>query len=99
MRARPLLLAWLALMLLLAATVGASLLPIGQWRQVVNLAIAGAKAAVILLLFMKLRTETPLVRLAFAASGLLLLVLALLLTADYHLRPQPARSATIASAN
>ena len=99
MRARPLLLAWLALMLLLAATVGASLLPIGQWRQVVNLAIAGAKAAIILLLFMKLWTETPLVRLAFAASGVLLLVLALLLTADYHLRPQPDRIATIASAN
>lgn len=88
---KRLLLTWLALMLLLAATVVASFLPIGVWRQVVNLNIAGAKAALILWIFMKLRTETLLVRLGLAASGVLLIVLATMLTADYHLRPPSAR--------
>lgn len=89
MKPGRLLLAWLALLVLLAATVAASLLPIGEWRQAVNLAIAGAKAAVILMIFMKLRSEGALVRLAFAISGVLLFVLAAMLTADYHLRPPP----------
>jgi cytochrome c oxidase subunit 4 len=80
-------LTWLVLMALLAATIGASYLPIGAWRQVINLVIAGAKAAFILWIFMKLRVEAMLVRLAFTASGVLLLVLATMLTADYHLRP------------
>jgi cytochrome c oxidase subunit 4 len=75
-------------MILLGATVTASLLPIGEWRQAVNLAIAGAKAAVILMIFMKLRTEGALVRFAFAISGVLLFILAAMLTADYQLRPQ-----------
>jgi cytochrome c oxidase subunit 4 len=99
MKAAPLLLAWIALMLLLAATVGASLLPIGGWRQAINLAIAGTKASIILWIFMKLRSETALVRLAFGASGVLLIVLASLLTADYHLRPppDPALAAEIAA--
>jgi cytochrome c oxidase subunit 4 len=88
------LLTWLALMLLLGATIVASMLPIGVWRQVINLTIAGAKAALILWIFMKLRSETPLVRLAFGTSGVLLLVLATMLTADYHLRPQPLAAQT-----
>lgn len=98
MRRAPLLFAWLALMILLGATVAASLLPIGEWRQAVNLAVAGAKAAVILMIFMKLRSDGALVRLAFATSAVLLFVLAAMLTADYHLRPQPdgALSAAIA---
>lgn len=89
MKLAPLLLAWLALMLLLGATVGASLLPIGAWRQVINLCIAGTKAAIIFSIFMKLRSETGLVRATFAVSGVLLVVLASLLTADYQLRPKP----------
>jgi cytochrome c oxidase subunit 4 len=92
MRPKPLALAWFALMLLLAATIAASFLPIGEWRQAINLNIAGAKAAVILWIFMKLRVESTLVRLTFAASGVLLLVLATMLTADYHLRPQVSTS-------
>ncbi|WP_340318063.1 cytochrome C oxidase subunit IV family protein [Rhizorhabdus argentea] len=81
---------WLALMLLLAATIGASFLPIGVWRQVINLVVAGAKASLILWIFMKLRDEPPLVRLKSGAAGVLLLVLAAMLTADYLLRPDPS---------
>jgi cytochrome c oxidase subunit 4 len=99
MRLGPLLVAWLALMLMLAATVGASLLPIGAWRQAINLVIAGAKAAVILAIFMKLRSETALVRLTFAASGALLIAFASLLAADYQLRPKldPTLTAEVAT--
>lgn len=89
MALRGLLLTWGGLMLLLTATIAASFLPIGVWRQVINLMIAGAKATLILWVFMKLRDETPLVRLIAGAAGVLLLVLATMLTADYHLRPDP----------
>ncbi len=88
MRLRPLFLAWFALMLLLGATVVVSLLPIGEWRQVANLTIAGTKAAVILAVFMKLGRESGLVRLAFVLGGVLLMVFGGLLTADYQLRPK-----------
>lgn len=98
MRLRPLLLAWIALLLLLGATIGASLLPIGGWRQFANLMIAGIKAAIIVAVFMKLGRDSGLVRLAFAVSGILLVVLAGLLTADYQLRPKadPVLSAEVA---
>ena len=87
MKLAPLILAWIVLLLLLGATVAASLLPIGEWRQAVNLTIAGTKAAIIVWIFMKLRSEGGLVRLMFAISGVLPLVFAGMLTADYHLRP------------
>ncbi|MBW8785231.1 MAG: cytochrome C oxidase subunit IV family protein [Novosphingobium sp.] len=89
MALRPLLLTWLALMVLLAATIGATFLPIGQWRQLINLTIAFAKAALIVWLFMKLRTEGPLVRLMAATAGMLLLIMATMIVADYHFRPDP----------
>jgi len=89
MAIKPLLLTWIALMLLLAATVASILLPIGEWRQLVNLAIAACKAALILWIFMKLREEASLVRLMFATAAVLLTILATILAADYFLRPGP----------
>lgn len=86
MALRSLIWVWVALLLLLAATVGASFLPIGQWRQLINLMIAFAKAALILWFFMKLRDEKMLVRLMAAMAGVLLLIMAIMLTADYHFR-------------
>ena len=79
---------WIALLVLLALTIGASFLPIGDWRQAINLAIAAAKAALILWVFMAFRTETPLVRLVMLCAAVLLFVLATLLAADYFLRPE-----------
>lgn len=87
MRVAPLAITWFALMLLLAATVGVTFLPIGEWRQVANLTIAGTKAALVLVFFMKLTGEQPLVRLAAGLAGALLFALAAMLTADYQLRP------------
>lgn len=78
---------WIALMLLLSATIAASFLPIGNWRQLINIVIAAAKAGLILWFFMQLRTESALVRLIAGSAGVLLFILAVMLTADYSLRP------------
>lgn len=78
---------WSALILLLMATIACSILPIGSWRQVINLVIAAAKAGLVLWFFMKLREEVLLVRLVGLAAGALLFVLLALLSADYALRP------------
>jgi len=78
---------WIALMLLLSAAIAASFLPIGNWRQLINIVIAAAKAGLILWFFMQLRTESALVRLIAGSAGALLFILAVMLTADYSLRP------------
>lgn len=87
MELKRLFLAYGALLALLVATIAASFLPIGAWRQVIALTIAGEKAAFILWIFMELRRETPLVRLMAGVAGVLLLVMTMMLAADYHLRP------------
>jgi cytochrome c oxidase subunit 4 len=90
MRIGRLVLTWVALLVLLTLTIASSFLPIGEWRQLINLAIAAAKAALILWIFMKMREETALVRLAAITSAVLLLVLGGMLAADYELRsPSP----------
>lgn len=86
---------WAGLMLLLAITIAASFLPIGGWHQAVSLAVAGTKAALILWVFMGLGSETTLVRLMAGVVGALLLVLTIMLSADYHLRPLTAAAAMV----
>jgi cytochrome c oxidase subunit 4 len=90
MELKRLYLTWAALLLLLALTIAASFLPIGGWHQVVSLAIAGTKAALILWIFMDLRSEGALVRLMASAVGVLLFILTIMLSADYHLRSMTA---------
>lgn len=90
MRVGSLVVTWAALLVLLSLTIASSFLPIGEWRQVINFAIAIAKAALILWIFMKMHEETALVRLAAIIAAVLLLVLGGLLAADYGLRsPSP----------
>ena len=62
------LLVWVALLGLLALTAGTALVPMGAFNTLANMAIAVAKAALVLLFYMRLRSESPLVRL-FAAAG------------------------------
>jgi cytochrome c oxidase subunit IV len=71
--------AWLALLLVL--TVAAARLDLGIWNVPIALAIAFAKAILIVLFFMHVRYGSPLVRL-FAAGGFfwLLIMLAFILT-------------------
>jgi cytochrome c oxidase subunit 4 len=61
---------YLGLLILLALTIAASFYHLGSWSWVVGLGIAGAKATLVGLYFMKLRIESPRIRL-LAIAGLL----------------------------
>lgn len=63
------LLVYLALMALLAVTVGSTFLGLGPWAVAVNLAVAAAKAGLIVWFFMELVRSDPLIRL-FAFGSL-----------------------------
>jgi cytochrome c oxidase subunit IV len=79
--------AWLAV--LFVATVAAAQIDLGGWNVPLALAIAGAKASLIVLYFMHARYGSPLIRL-FAASGFVwLAVLLLFLASDLLARNWP----------
>jgi len=64
-------LAWIALLLLMLASLGSSYLNLGPWNMVSGLVIATLKAAIVAWLFMRLRESGPLIRLvAIAGLGL-----------------------------
>jgi cytochrome c oxidase subunit 4 len=83
---------WGALVLLLAATTGAAFLPLGRLNLFVSLAIAAAKALLVLIFFMELRRSSGLVR-AFAAAGFFWLAILLTLTSADYLTRRDARAA------
>jgi cytochrome c oxidase subunit 4 len=69
---------WVALMLLLTATVAATFGPFGGWTPAINIAIAFAKAALIYWFFMHVGEQKWLARLvAVAAIAWLFLLLGL----------------------
>ncbi len=77
---------WLALLVLLAATVGSAYVPLGIFNSIVNMVIAAAKVALVMLFFMTLRSSSALLRLA-ALAGIFWLVFMFVLTAgDYMTR-------------
>jgi cytochrome c oxidase subunit 4 len=85
-QARTLVLVWVALMVLLGLTAGSAWLHLGWWNTALNLGIAAAKAALVLLFFMRLRGSPPLARLAALAGVATLAVLFALSGADYATR-------------
>lgn len=93
---------WVALLVLLAATTGSAFIPLGAWNGVLNLVIAAAKAALVLLFFMRLRAGHVLVRLAAVTGIATLAILFALSGSDYATRrsaPAPWQApAQIASA-
>lgn len=83
MSARTIWRCWLALFVLLAATTASAFFPLGSLNLPISLAIAVAKALIVLLFFMELRASRALVR-AFAAAGFFWLLIMIVLTgADY----------------
>ena len=66
---RKLALTWIALLLLMFASLGSSYVKLGAWNMVAGLVIAGIKASLVAWLFMRLRESGALVRLA-AIAGL-----------------------------
>jgi cytochrome c oxidase subunit 4 len=88
------------LAVLLVATVGAARIDLEGWNVPLALAIAGVKAALIVLFFMHVLYSAPLVRL-FAAGGFVWLVIMFALLAPDYLRrskpsgPSPTRQIAI----
>ena len=66
---------WIALMVLLALTLGSSFVPLHGFNTTVNVAIALVKATLVAVVFMRLRTSSSLVRLAALAGVMWLLIL------------------------
>ena len=86
---RPLYGTYAALIVLLAMTASATALPAGWWSTPLGLAVAVAKASLIFVFFMRLRSQVPLVRI-FALVGFFVLAVMLILTlADYFTRLLP----------
>jgi cytochrome c oxidase subunit 4 len=75
-----------ALLALLAATAGLAYVPLGWFNTVLALSISVAKALVVLLIFMRLRSAAPVVRLAAMAGFLWLGLLFIITLADYLTR-------------
>ena len=78
---------FVALMLLLAATVAISEYDLGRWNFAASTAIAVTKATLIILIFMNIRYSQPLARLVAGAGFFWLLILFALAMADYFTRP------------
>ncbi|WP_437201402.1 cytochrome C oxidase subunit IV family protein [Planctomicrobium sp. SH664] len=88
-----------ALILLVGVTIGVSMIPMGKLAAVIALAIATFKAVLIVLIFMHVKDEMPLIQ-VFAFGGFFWLVfLFMFVFSDYatrnvmHAYPQVTRSA------
>lgn len=77
---------YLGLLLLLASTVGADFLPLGPFHEVVAVGIAIAKAVLIALFFMNLRSSGSRTIMLVLVGVLLLMVLMALTLTDYATR-------------
>ena len=80
------LMVWAALVALLGLSVGAAYAPLGPFKTSTSLAIAGVKAVLIGLVFMRLNRSSNLVRLAALAGLVWASFLFLLAGADYLAR-------------
>lgn len=78
---------WLALMALFVLTLVSSFVPLGGFNTALNVAIAVAKAALVAVIFMKLRMSSALVRLAALAGVAWLMILIGLSLTDVLSRP------------
>ncbi len=77
---------WVALLVLLAVTLGAAYVPLGAGNVAVSVGIGGIKAVLIALLFMNLRTAPGLLRLAATAAMFWLIVMFSLTFSDFLTR-------------
>jgi len=79
---RAILYAWVALLVLLALTIAASFAPLGPVLPFVSYTIAIAKTAIVVWLFMEMKTRDGLQRLALGVGFVWVLFLLLLSFAD-----------------
>ncbi len=82
----PYLIGWVVLLVLLGISVASAYLPLGAWHPVVNFGIAVTQAAIIFLIFMRLKGR-PSLKWVFAAAGFFWLFLLFALAGvDYFTR-------------
>ena len=77
---------WIALLVLLALTCGSSFIAMGQWNLAVNLAIAAAKALLVVVAFMRLMRSSPMVIVVAVIAAFDLAILVVLTLPDFALR-------------
>jgi cytochrome c oxidase subunit 4 len=77
---------WAALCALLAATCTLAYVPLGAGNLPLSLCIAAVKAGLIGMVFMRLREDTMLNRLAASAGPVWVFIMLLLIGADYFTR-------------
>lgn len=83
---RPYVVTYVALLVLLGLTMTVAVVPLGAFNPILNLAIAVAKAALILWMFMHLREMPPLVRVMALGALFWLAILFSIGTADWLTR-------------
>jgi len=86
---RTILVAWIALLALLALTIAASFAPLGPALPFISYAIAIAKTAIVVWIFMELRVRDGMQRIALATGFAWLAILFILLFADELTRAWP----------
>ena len=84
--ARTYVLVWVALIVLLLLTLGSAYVKLGWLNSAINLAIAAAKASLVVFFFMHLRTSHYVLRLAAAAGFFWLAILIGLSLTDFAVR-------------
>jgi len=87
---RTIILAWAALLALLALTVAASFAPLGRVLPYVSYGIAIAKTAIVAWIFMDLRKRDGLQRIAVGAGVVWLAILFVLMFGDILTRGWPS---------
>lgn len=79
-------LVWLALLILLAASAGLSHLPLGWWALVITTTVAIGQALLVLVVFMRLKSAHPVLRLIAVLSFAWPLLMVVLTLGDYLTR-------------
>jgi len=87
---------WLALLVLLAITVGSAYIPLGIFNGIINYSVAAAKAALVLIFFMHLDRSRALIRLTAAAGVFWVIFLFSLSFGDYLTRNWNGSATTLA---
>jgi cytochrome c oxidase subunit 4 len=85
-RVRNYVMTWIALLVLLAITCGTSFIPLGRYNLAINMAIAIAKALLVIVVFMRLFKSAPMVLVVAVIAALDLAILVCLALPDFVVR-------------
>lgn len=85
-RVRNYVMTWIALLVLLAITCGTSFIPLGRYNLAINMAIAIAKALLVIVVFMRLFKSAPMVLVVAVIAALDLAILVCLTLPDFAVR-------------